>query len=265
MLIDWFTVIAQIVNFLILVYLLKRFLYKPILDAIEEREKRIAGQLEGAAQQKAEAQEERQHYEQLNQELDNKKAALLEEAQSTAETERQRLIGDAKKEYADLRKKLEESLAAEKETLDGELKRRIQTEVFNIARKVLTDLADTSLESQLTNVFLQKLKALSKDEREQLRKAFSKAGKISVRSAFDLLAKQKQAIGQAVKKNLDTDIQIEFRTSPEEVGGIELAAGGFKVAWTIAEYLSTLQERIIGLTGENSGRPAASTSAKHGQ
>jgi F-type H+-transporting ATPase subunit b len=55
MLIDWFTVIAQIINFLILVYLLKRFLYKPILNAIDEREKRIASQLEDAAKQKAEA------------------------------------------------------------------------------------------------------------------------------------------------------------------------------------------------------------------
>jgi F-type H+-transporting ATPase subunit b len=44
MLIDWFTVAAQIVNFLILVWLLKHFLYKPILDAIDAREKRIAAE-----------------------------------------------------------------------------------------------------------------------------------------------------------------------------------------------------------------------------
>jgi F-type H+-transporting ATPase subunit b len=37
MLIDWFTVGAQVLNFLILVWLLKRFLYGPILDAIDAR------------------------------------------------------------------------------------------------------------------------------------------------------------------------------------------------------------------------------------
>ena len=42
MLIDWFTVAAQAVNFLLLVWLLKRFLHKPVLAAIDEREKRIA-------------------------------------------------------------------------------------------------------------------------------------------------------------------------------------------------------------------------------
>ncbi len=48
MLINWFTVLAQIVNFLILVYLLKRFLYGPIIRAMQEREKKIARRLQDA-------------------------------------------------------------------------------------------------------------------------------------------------------------------------------------------------------------------------
>ena len=59
MLIDWFTVGAQVLNFLILVWLLKRFLYKPILDAIDAREERIAAELADADAKKAEAQKER--------------------------------------------------------------------------------------------------------------------------------------------------------------------------------------------------------------
>jgi F-type H+-transporting ATPase subunit b len=49
MLIDWFTVGAQVLNFLILVWLMKRFLYQPILDAIDAREQRIAAELANAA------------------------------------------------------------------------------------------------------------------------------------------------------------------------------------------------------------------------
>ena len=58
MLIDWFTVIAQIVNFLVLVYLLKRFLYKPIIKAMDGREQRIAGRLEEADKREEEARQE---------------------------------------------------------------------------------------------------------------------------------------------------------------------------------------------------------------
>ena len=56
MLIDWFTVGAQALNFIILVWLLKRFLYKPILNAVDAREKRIAAELADADAKKAEAQ-----------------------------------------------------------------------------------------------------------------------------------------------------------------------------------------------------------------
>ena len=66
MLIDWFTVGAQIVNFLILVWLLKHFLYKPILNAIDAREKRIAAELADADTKKADAEKERTDFEDKN-------------------------------------------------------------------------------------------------------------------------------------------------------------------------------------------------------
>ena len=59
MLIDWFTVGAQALNFIVLVWLMKRFLYRPVLDAIAAREQRIAQQLAEAATQMAEAHEGR--------------------------------------------------------------------------------------------------------------------------------------------------------------------------------------------------------------
>ena len=253
MLIDWFTVIAQVVNFLVLVYLLKRFLYKPILNAIDEREQRIASQLEDAARQKAEAQGEREQYEQLNQDLNQQKTTLLKEAQTAAGTERQRLLDEAKQEYASLRKNLQESLATEKTSLAGELKRRTQQEVFNIARKVLTDLSGTMLESQIATVFLQKLNSLNKDEADQLRSSFKTTEPLIVRSTFDLSPEQQSTFAEAIKKLLGDGAQVQFRTLPEEVGGIELSAGGYKIAWTIAEYLDGLEHRIakmedVGLT-----------------
>ena len=77
MLIDWFTVIAQIVNFLILVWLLQRFLYRPILDAIDAREKRIAAALTEAEANKEEAQKERDAFQHQNEEFSRQRASLL--------------------------------------------------------------------------------------------------------------------------------------------------------------------------------------------
>src|SRR5450432_1233116 len=96
MLIDWFTVIAQVVNFLILVWLLKRFLYGPILDAIDAREKRIATELADADAKKAEAQKERDEFQHKNEEFDRQRIALFSKATEEARAERQRLLNDAR-------------------------------------------------------------------------------------------------------------------------------------------------------------------------
>jgi F-type H+-transporting ATPase subunit b len=80
MLIDWFTVSAQTLNFLILVWLMKRFLYQPILHAIDAREKRIATELADADAKKTEAQKERDEFQCKNDELDRQRAALLSKA-----------------------------------------------------------------------------------------------------------------------------------------------------------------------------------------
>ena len=97
MLIDWFTVGAQALNFLILVWLMKRFLYKPILDAIDAREKRIAGELADAAAKKAEARKERDEFQHKNEEFDQQRAALLSKATDEAKAERLRLLDEARK------------------------------------------------------------------------------------------------------------------------------------------------------------------------
>ena len=97
MLIDWFTVGAQALNFIILVWLLKRFLYKPILNAVDAREKRIAAELADADTKKAEAKSERDEFKQKNETFDQQRAALLTKAMDEAKAERQRLIDDARK------------------------------------------------------------------------------------------------------------------------------------------------------------------------
>ena len=97
MLIDWFTVGAQALNFVILVWLMRRFLYKPILDAIDAREKKIAAELADAAAKKAEAKKERDEFQHKNEEFDQQRAALLSKATDEAKAERQRLLDEARK------------------------------------------------------------------------------------------------------------------------------------------------------------------------
>ena len=155
MLIDWFTVGAQALNFLILVWLMKRFLYKPILHAIDEREKRIATELADADAKKAEAQKERDEFQHKNEEFDQQRAALLSKATDEAKAERQRLLDEARKEADALACQAAGRVAKRRNSnLNQDIIRRTQKEVFAITRKALTDLATTSLEERMGEVFI---------------------------------------------------------------------------------------------------------------
>ena len=160
MLIDWFTVGAQALNFLILVWLMKRFLYKPILNAIDAREKKIVAELADAAATKAEAQKDRDEFQHKNEEFDQQRAALLSKSTEEASAQRQRLLDEARKAADALAAKRAESLRNEARNLNQGISRLAQQEVFAIARKTLTDLATTSLEERLGEVFTRRLREM---------------------------------------------------------------------------------------------------------
>src|SRR5271163_4623099 len=130
MLINWFTVCAQAINFLILVWLLKRFLYKPILHAIDEREKGIAAQLASAEAKGATAQKERDDFHHKNEVFDQQRAALMTKATDEAKVERHPLLAEAKKDAHTLRAKRQDALQIERKNLNQEILRRTQEEVF---------------------------------------------------------------------------------------------------------------------------------------
>lgn len=253
MLFDWFTLIAQLVNFLILVWLLKRFLYKPILNAIEEREKLIANQLNDAEESKANANKELENYQQKNAVFDQQRQELFNNAITEVNAERQKLLEQTRSEVEALRQRLQESLRTEQQNLSSEIIRRTSSEVFAIARKTLADLASINLEDQMVSVFVNRLNSFKSEEKELLRSAFKQSSSgILIRSTFDLPAEQKSAIQSAIRNNIDLSPQMKFEITPHLISGIELITNGYKISWTIDDYLISLENHIADLLNDKS-------------
>jgi F-type H+-transporting ATPase subunit b len=270
MLIDWFTVSAQVVNFLILVWLMKRFLYKPILQAIDTREKRIATELADADGKRAEAQKEHDEFQHKNEEFDLQRNELLSKAKEEAKSERQRLLDEARQTADALRAKRQEALKREQQSLNDEIARRTRKEVFAIARKTLMDLAGTSLEERISEAFTRRLRELNDEAKEGLAKALKiSSDPVLLRSAFELPSEQRAAIQHALNESFSADpstplragIQVRFETAPDVISGIELIANGRKVAWSIAGYLASLEKSVGELLKEQS-KPAAKPEPK---
>lgn len=244
MLIDWFTVGAQIVNFLILMWLLKHFLYQPVLDAIDAREQRIARQVEEAQKTQDAAELERAEFEYNNTHFEEQHAAMLEKARAEAQTARSQLLEEARTEATALRTQWQEALRKEQQNLSASIATRTHQEVFAITRKALTELADSGLETRIVAVFIQRLQALGEAEKAPLS---APDNSVLIRSAFPLPEAEQATLTKAVQTALSITAPLQFEVQAELVSGIELISGGHKLGWSIAEYLGGLEESITGL------------------
>jgi F-type H+-transporting ATPase subunit b len=260
MLIDWFTVGAQVLNFLILVWLLKHFLYQPILNAIDAREKGIAAQLAEATTQKAEAQKEHAEFQSKNKEFDEQRSALLGKATDEAKTEREQLLDQARKDSDALLAAQAAALQNDQKRLGTEIVRLTKEEVFGIARKTLGDLATVSLEERMGEVFTRRLREMDAQAKSSLGAALKAGPEPAIlRSTFALPADQQAAIQNALNETFSAQIRVKFETAPDAVCGIELSAGGQKVAWSIADYLKALDRKVGALLDSQSAPPPKAT------
>ncbi|KKL50020.1 hypothetical protein LCGC14_2309690, partial [marine sediment metagenome] len=234
-----------ILNFLILVWLLKKFLYKPILNAVNEREKKITDELKHADIQKADAQSAQDDFKKKNHDFDAHKKALLDKAVDDVRIEKQHLMDAAKKDAKALGSKLDKAYNEQQEQNSKEVSQNIQGQVFSITRKALADIASIGLEEQSVAAFIKNLKAASKEEKQQFIDAFTpNSSTILIKSAFDLPAKQQDELTTSINEVLSSKTSLTFKTDPQLISGIELSTNGYTMGWSFSEYLNALQKTI---------------------
>jgi len=245
MLIDWFTVFAQIVNFLILIWLLKKFLYGPIIAAMDRREEKLASGLQAADEMRDEAAKEMELYRQKNEEITGRREEILSQAGKDAERLRKDLLVEAREEADEIRKRWHEAIRQEKESFLKELKKRAGKQLYAIAGRALADLSGSDLESRITSVFIKQIEGLDKGSRKKLADAVRQSGQTVVISSGSLLAANvKRQITRAVHDHILAGIDVNYETSPRILCGIELKASGYALGWSLGEYLKSLEEEL---------------------
>lgn len=243
--IDWFVFLAQIFNFLLLMYLLKRFLYGRIIKAMDDREAKIAARFAEADELKTKAEEEALLYEKRNQSLNEKKETMLNEATLAAEAKRKELMEKVRVEVDAVKARWQDMLIREQDAFFYDLRQRAAKQLYATARKALSDLADADLEERIVEEFLRRVQSLDEEKSTQLRKAISGRGnRVTIQSAFGIPAPRQTQIEEVLKKQITNGFTIRYLQEPDIVSGIEMRVNGHKIAWSLNEYLETLVESL---------------------
>jgi F-type H+-transporting ATPase subunit b len=267
--IDLFTWIAQIVNFLILVWLLRHFLYGRIVGAIDAREDQIASRWLQAEQERDKASEEARSYAARREELQHKQDEILARAREDAEQQKQQWFQEAREEVETARGNWHTSLEKQQQSFLEDLRRMATKEIIDTVGRVLRDLADEDLERQTVQQFTKRL-SRPDEQMQPLRDFLSEAGQtLTVSTAFDLSQEQRQNLSRTIRDVADKDVDIRFRTSRDLLSGVELRADGRKLAWSVRDYLDGLEERVRNVleqrtAGQKKAAPQAEARHENG-
>lgn len=243
--IDWLTVVAQIVNFLVLIWLLQRFLYRPITNAMARREARIEERLSAAKTRLKEVEDEAEDLRQKREELEESKQKILEEARSEADDLRQRLERDIRDEVEQKRKNWHEILENERAEFAREMQRKAGHKVLEISGRLMAEFTSSALEDQVARGFIAKLKDLGADTcRKMIAAADSAETPALVETAASLDAAARRKITRAIHEQFETDIEVEYQEDEEVLLGVRLTVGEQTVEWSAARHLKRLNREL---------------------
>lgn len=252
MLIDWFTVGAQIFNFLLLLFLLRHFLYGPITRAMDSREERIAGKFREAEEKLATVEGKYAEMNRREQGFEEEQERKARTAAEEVEVRRRRSLKQAKEEAEEIRQAWKEGLRREKERFFSELKQRTGEEVIRISRRAVTELADEEFEHGLVEVFVRRLETLEGTEREHLASAARGEG-ATVDTPVEFSPELRQRTEAALHRAAGAEVSVEYRTDPQRLPEIALNVGGVHFSWGVESYFDAMEKYLCELLDLSDG------------
>ncbi|MBO8142468.1 MAG: hypothetical protein H0Z37_09900 [Firmicutes bacterium] len=267
---DVTVIVAQIINFAVLVWLLNRFLYRPVKGMIKAREDQVRRRIQEAEAMQAEAQQALAAYREQQAELERERGRLLEQAREEARQERARLLEAAAREAEEARRRFAETLAAERAELVAAIQEKLVRQVCATSGRVLSQLSGMSLGDAIIDTLETRWE--EQGGTPLLERGQAAAGKLVVRTSFRPAPEQKSrlaalaarmAFGAPVSRPAQGHAgkpAVEFQIDPALGLGVEIESGGTFISWTARDILEELEKDAVAKLAPRAAWPDAAPS-----
>ncbi len=243
--IDWFTFAAQIVNFIILLVVLRIFLFKRIIRVIDRRQEQIQEQYRDAERREQEAKRKEEEFREKQRKIEADQDERMEKARQEVSRRRREMMDEARDQVAREREQWFRSLREQQESFLRDLKVRMGREIAGTIRDMMRDLASRELDESIADSFLDRIEHPGDEEQQELARLARKEGRDAVvRSSFEIPEERRKQFTAVLRKQVKDDLRVRFETDRDLIAGIEVSLDGEKIAWSVAGYLSGFEERI---------------------
>jgi len=237
MLIDWFTVVAQIINFLVLVALLKIFLFDPILGRVDARRQEMLDKEKAAKKTLEDSKEKKKNYEKKLNEVEKEKEEILKKAKSDAEEKQKQLFEDAKTEMEKEKVNWKKEINREKKKQIEAIKKQMESAIFSVTRNILKEFSDTDLQEKMLESFVKQLDSVEGKKNE------SDLKKIAIISTFPISDAWKKKLENKIQSRFG-DVALDYKWDEALLGGLVLEADSYRLMWNPKHYLDEVEQQI---------------------
>ncbi len=259
--VDFVTLAAQVVNFLILVAILWFLLFKRVLKAMDERENRIASTIDRAEKRARETDEERKSLRKKHEEFEEQREKMMAKMRDEVESERKKLEKTARNEVDEQQKKWETAMRSRQGRIISELRRKAALEAVELSSHILRDLANDDLRTRSVEQFLVRVGKKTGKDGEDLRDLLREKNKSCVIAApQELSESERKKIESGLKDIADGGVSIQYDVDPELIMGLEIRVDGKRLTWAVPDYLERVSEKLEHALRESYSRTGAKDS-----
>lgn len=244
--IDFFTFFAQMFNLLLLLYLLRRFLYLPVLKAVDERQKFIERELKKAASSHKAALQMETECKRKMSEIDMQKQEILAQTRKDALLLSEKLSDEAKAQLEADKLLWKQRLEADKNTFNLAMQNLIVEHFNRLADSALRQMADVSLNDLMLTKLKEKIENLPFRKKQEFKAAYQNKKQLIVRSAQKILPEQRQKFEEFLlgQFELSKETKFKFEIDKKLVCGVSLQAEEQLIEWNLAAYLTEFQKNM---------------------
>lgn len=260
---DLFTVAAQIVNFALLLVLLRIFLYRPVLRAMREREQHIAHDRAAAEEAREEARAEADALRREREAFERQGRERERELEERLGERRERRLEEIEEEAESARRALARALERDRDDALAALRLRSGELLTRELRRALAQLADASLERRSVAAFRRRAAEIDGEVRAELARAARAGEPVRIRTAFEPDDEVRGELAAIARDLLGSDAAPTFETDEALGFGATLEAGGVQVGWTAEGFVRAFEasleatlDELRGASGDAAGAEA---------
>lgn len=236
------TFIFQVINFTVLLFILKRVLYRPIKEIMEKRRGIISKTMEEAETAKREAEELKESYQKELNETKELRLQMTEKMKEEVAEERRSLLSEAQGEAGRILDKERGLFEAEKRRTEAELKEKAPEVVSAFALNIIKDVSDEELHRSIFRRFLGETGKMASEI-----SGLGKEGKpvsIALISAYPLREGEIKMFREAMESNISKEVNIGSVTDSALIAGVKVKVFDMVYDFSVAGQIEALKMKL---------------------